>query len=158
MFKYKVIYFLFSFIPLKHWQDFLIRHHIQRCPFCQKKMASAEEVKSLFVQGGDIEGVAGLWPAVRMRLEEGEAKKSFRLPRLAWIAAAAGLIAAAAVSIWLSINSGWLTSSKGPSEHFQINYIRVGSGPARAYLFKPYDSNIIFIWAEKETQEEEPND
>lgn len=158
MIKCKVVNFLFSFIPLKRWQDFLLSHHIQRCPLCQKKMASAEEVKSLFIQEGDVESVPGLWPAVRMRLGEGRVKESFGLRRLAWIAGAAGLLAVIAASVWLFISPGRNTSDERLAERFQINYIKVGSGPARAYVFKPYDSNMIFVWAERETKEEENND
>jgi hypothetical protein len=158
MIKCKVINFLFSFIPLKRWQDFLLSHHIQRCPLCQKKMASLEEVRSLFIPEGDMESVPGLWPEVRMRLGEGKVKKSFGLRRLAWIAGAAILLAAVAASVWLFIIPGRNASSERLVERFQINYIRVGSGPARAYVFKPYDSNMIFVWAERETKEEENDD
>jgi len=158
MIKCKVVNFLFSLIPLKRWQGFLLSHHLQRCPLCQKNMASAEQVKSLFIQEGDMESVPGLWPAIRMKLGEGRVKKSFGLRRLAWIAGAAGLLAAGAASIWLFIYPGRNSSSGRLAERFQINYIRVGSGPARACIFKPYESNMIFVWAERETKEEENDD
>jgi hypothetical protein len=158
MIKCKVVNFLFSFIPLKRWQDFLLRHHIQRCPSCQKKMAGAEQVRALFIQEGEMESVPGLWPAVRMRLGERRVKEGFGLRRLAWVAGAAGLLAAVAASVWLFISPGRHPSSERLAERFQINYIRVESGPARAYVFKPYDSNMIFVWAEREAKEEENND
>jgi len=159
MFKCKVINFLFFSIPLKHWQDFLIRRHLQRCPLCQKKLASAEEVRAMFVQEGESESIASLWPALRIKLgKEERAKVSFRRRRLAWMMGAAGLIAVVAAFLWLSIGPGKVISNEGASERFQIHYLKVGSMPARTYLFKPYGSKMIFIWAEKEISKEGPND
>ncbi len=149
MFKCRFIDFLFSLIPLKKWQDFLIGHHLQRCPLCQKKMASAEEVKSLFAQQGDVESIPDLWPAVRTRLEEGGLKRPFRFRRLAWIAGAAGLLVIVSSLVWLSSISLNRVSSNKLAERFQINYIRVGNEPARAYFFKPRDLKMIIVWAEK---------
>jgi hypothetical protein len=149
MIKCKVVNFLFSSIPLNLWQDFLISHHIQRCPLCQKKMASLEEVRSLFIKEAEMENLPDLWPEVRMRLAERGAKKNFGLRRLAWITGAAGLLAVA-VSFWLFISPGRNAPSEKFAESFQISYIKVRSSPARAYIFKPYDSDMIFVWAERE--------
>lgn len=157
MIKCKLVNFLFSFIPLKRWQSFLISHHLQRCPFCQKKMASLDEARSLFIKENEIENIPSLWPEVRMKLREAGIKERYGRRRLAWIAGAAGLLAIAAL-IWLFISPGRNALKERMAERFQINYIRVGNGAARAYVFKPYDSNMIFIWPEKETKEEENND
>ena len=153
MFKCAMIDFLFSLIPLKSWQDFLFRRHIQRCPLCQKKMASAEQARSLFIQEVEAKSLASLWPAVEQKLsEEGRKKKRFLWSRLAWIAGAACLCAVVAASVWLYIISPERSpSGEKPAERFQINYIRIGDEPARAYFFKPYGSKVIIVWAEKET-------
>jgi hypothetical protein len=159
MFKCKIINFLFFSIPLKRWQDFLIGRHLQRCPLCQNKLASAEEARAVFIQEREGERIASLWPALSIKLgKEERAKESFRRRRLAWLMGAAGLIAVVAASLWLSIGPGKVISKEGSSERFQIHYLRVGSMPARTYLFKPYGSKMIFIWAEKEKPEEESND
>jgi len=152
MFRCKMINFLFKIFPLKIWQDFLIRHHIQKCTVCQREMANVEEIKPFLTQESDVEGLEGLWPSIKARL--GEEKRKERLSfwtRLRWATGVAGVLVAFVVGIWLySIFS----SEKGPSEEnlvetFQINYINVGNKPARAYIFWPHDSKMIIIWAEK---------
>ena len=152
MFRCKMINFLFKIFPLKIWQDFLIRRHIQKCTVCQSEMANVEETKPFLIQESDVEGLEGLWPSVKARLSDGKRKERLSFwPRLRWAVGVAGVLVAFVVGIWLySI----FTSEKGPSEEnlvekFQINYINVENKPARAYIFWPYDSKMIIIWAEK---------
>jgi len=152
MFRCKIVDFFFFVLPLKIWRDFLIRHHIQKCPVCQSKMASPEDVKSLLIQGSVGGNLDGLWPAVKAKLSgERKKEKRFSWPRLRWIAGAACLLAAVIAGIWLY---SLFIHEKSPSkedlvERFQINYIRIENKPARAFLFQPHDSNMIIIWAER---------
>lgn len=154
MLRCKSINFLFSLIPVKRWQDYLIRSHIQKCPCCLEKMASAEEVKLLIVQEGDLENLSGLWAAVKLRLSE-EKREKPRLVRRrwAWVAATVCFFVAVGALTWLYNNSLRNIPGGKISERFQIHYIRVGNEPARAYLYKPHDSKMIIVWAEKSTEE-----
>jgi hypothetical protein len=150
MFRCRMVNFLFSIIPLKIGQDFLLRKHIQNCPSCQENLASLEETKSLLIQEGEVGDLEGLWPKVKVQLaKEKRKEKVFRLPRWGWAVGGAGLIAVVIIGLWLF----WSAHLGKPSEElgrpFQIKYIRVHDKPARAYLFQPQDSNMIIIWAEE---------
>ncbi len=154
MFSCKIIDFLFAFFPIKRWQGFLIRFHIQKCPACLDKLAEAKDVKSLLIQEGEIENLEDLWPAVQTRL--GENTGEVRIPlwrRWRWVYASAFLAMAFAVLIWLSVI---FFSGRGPSEdplkgQFQINFIEIEYEPAQAYVFHPQDSNTYFVWVEKKS-------
>ncbi len=152
MFRCKAINFLFIILPLKCWRDFLIRRHIQECPECQKKLAGVEEVKPFLIQEEEVGGLEGLWPEIKTKLSQEKRKKLRPLrPRLRWAFRAVGLFVAIAAGIWLY---RIFTLDKSPLkeslvERFQINYIRIEDKPARAFLFQPHDSEMIFVWAEK---------
>lgn len=154
MLRCKIFDFFFFVFPLKSWQDFLIRRHFQKCPVCQEKLTSMEEAKSFLIQESEVESLEVSWPAIRGKLSEEKRKdKHVFWPRLKWIAGAATLCAAIVIGIWLYLV---YTPDKGPSEEdlgerFQINYIKIGDKPARAFLFYPHDSNMIIVWAEKNT-------
>ncbi len=154
MYKCKIIDFLFTFIPIKHWQGFLIRRHIQKCPSCLIKLADAEEVRSLLVQESELEGMEGLWPAVKAKLSESREEARIPLGRQwKWVYASAFLALALAGLIWLYFV---FIPGKGPSEEplagqFQIEYIEIENEPAQAYVFRPHDSNTFFVWVEKKS-------
>ncbi len=150
MFRCRMVNFLFSIIPLKRGQDFLLRKHIQNCPSCQENLASLEETKSVLIQEGEVGNLEDLWPKVKIKLTEEERKeKLFHLPSWGWAVGAAGLIAVVIIGLWLF----WSAQLGKPSEElgrrFQIKYIRVHNKAARTYLFQPQDSNMIIIWAEE---------
>ncbi|NIM90477.1 MAG: hypothetical protein GTO17_05960 [Candidatus Aminicenantes bacterium] len=150
MFRCRMVNFLFSIFPLKIWQDFLLRKHIQDCSCCQENLASLEEAKSLLIQEGEVGDLEGLWPKVKVQLAEEERKeKYFRLPRWGWAVGAAGLLVAIILGVWLFWSARLGKPSEEPGSPFQIKYIRVHDKPARAYLFQPQDSNMIIIWAEE---------
>ncbi len=154
MYRCKIIDFLFTFIPIKRWQGFLIRRHIQKCPECQRKLADVEEVRSLVIQESELEGMEDLWPAVKTGLSEG--REEARIPlwrRWKWVYASAFLAVMLAGLIWLTFV---FIPGKGPSEEsfgkqFQINYIKIENEPAQAYVFRPRDSNTFFVWVEKKS-------
>ncbi|MCK4336993.1 MAG: hypothetical protein KAX11_03550 [Candidatus Aminicenantes bacterium] len=39
-------------------------------------------------------------------------------------------------------------------ESFRIQYIKVNDQPAQAFLFQPKDSDMVFVWAEKNLHKE----
>jgi hypothetical protein len=152
MFRCKITHFFFNIFPLKAWQSFLIRYHIQRCPDCQKELASMEDVRSLLIQESEGESLEGEWLEIRVKLkEEKRGEKHIFWPRLRWIASVAGLFAVVAIGVWLYFSNPPDKSpeEKNLAERFRINYIRVENKPAKAFLFRPHDSKMIIIWAEK---------
>lgn len=154
MLRCKLIDFLFTVLPIKRWQGFLIRRHIQKCPACLSRLAEVEEVRPLFIQESELEDLESLWPAVKARIDEG--REEVRVPlwrRWKWAYAAAFLFVAVAVWLWFFSP---FSPGKGPSEEplagqFQIDYIEIENEPAQAYIFHPQDSNTYFVWVEKKS-------
>ena len=151
MFRCQIVNFLFTIFPFKIWQDFLLQKHIQKCPACQENLASLEEIKSLLIQGEDVEGLESLWPKVNAQLTKQKRKERFfRVPRLAWAVGAAILLLAIVLGIWFyQLAPPGKIPEEDITSPFQIKYIRIYDQPARTYIFQPQDSNMIIIWAEK---------
>jgi len=153
MLKCRLIDFLFTIFPIKRWQGFLIRRHIQKCPACHGKLADAEEVKPFLVQESDIENLEDIWPAVKARLSERKEGARIPLRRWRWVYASAFLAVVLTGLVWLSII---FFPGRSPSEdllkgQFQINFIEIESEPAQAFVFRPQDSNTYFVWVEKKS-------
>jgi len=154
MFQCKMIELLFKAFPLRIWQDFLLRSHLQKCPLCQKKLASVAEVRPFLIEESEVESTAGSWSAIESRLTEKPegGRGIFPHPRrLAWMAGIGGLIIAVILGGWiytLFTTDGGLIKENGENR-FQINYIRVENQPANAYLYWPQGKDMVIIWAEK---------
>jgi hypothetical protein len=150
----KIIDFLFTLIPTKRWQGFLISRHVQKCPECQKKLADVEEVRSLVIPERELEGMEDLWPAVKAGLTGSREEGARPLRRRwKWVYASVFLAVVLAGLIWLYFV---FIPGKGPSEEpfagqFKIEYIEIENEPAQAYVFRPRDSNTFFIWVEKKS-------
>ncbi|UCC39605.1 MAG: hypothetical protein JSV96_17800 [Candidatus Aminicenantes bacterium] len=154
MLRCRIIGFFFNVFPLKVWQSFLIRRHLQKCPECQRELASIAEVRSLLTQESEGESLEGEWLAIRGKLSGGKRKeRDLFSPRLRWAAGVASLfvVAVAVIGSWLyfSYTPGKSPQEKDLGERFRINYIRVDDKPAKTFLFRPHDSKMIIIWAEK---------
>jgi hypothetical protein len=158
--------FLYAIMPFHSWKDALLRRHIENCPDCGKRLASREEARQLLVQAGDIDDLDGLWPAISEKI------RAFR-PSLApdagiaqhaaapmkagwrWAAAAAGLLTAAFLTVWLVryFEPHTLQGGRGMAaeelEQVQIHYVRINNEPAQTFIFKPHDSQVVIIWAGK---------
>jgi len=154
MFRCKLIDFIFTAFPIKRWQGFLIRRHIQKCPACLSRLADVEEVRPLLIQESELEDLETMWPAVKARIDEGREEKRAPLGhRWKWVVAAAVLFAAVAVWLWLFLP---ISPGKGSSEEplagqFRIDYIEIENEPAQAYIYHPQDSNTYFVWVEKKS-------
>ncbi len=147
-----MVNFFFSIFPLNEWRDLLIRIHIQKCPPCQKRIASLEEAKHILIQEGEVGDMDGLWLTVKPRLSAPERKERHLFwPRWRWAAGAAAVVVAIVVGFWFY--SATLhdrgAAEENMIEKFQINYIKIDQKPARAYVFWPQESDMILIWAEK---------
>jgi len=153
MFKCKFIDFLFSVLPIKRWQDFLVRRHIQNCAVCRKKLATPEEARKLLIPENEIEDLEGIWPAIKSRLDERRRQKPRVQRRWIWAAAAASLIIIVVSAVWIYQAVGPGKGSLEPpfAEQFRINSIEIDNQPAQAFIYHPHDSKTYFIWVEKKT-------
>jgi hypothetical protein len=154
MFRCKFIDFLFTVFPIKSWQGFLIRRHIQKCPSCLSRLAGVGDVKPLLIQESKLEDMESVWPAIKARIDEGreEMRVSLQLG-WKWVYAAAFLFIAVALLIWFFSP---FSPGKGPSEEplagqFRIDYVEIENEPAQAYIYHPQDSNTYFVWVEKKS-------
>jgi len=156
MLRCRLIDLFYSILPLKIWRDFLIRGHIEQCPFCQAKLTSREAARSLMMTEDHVSLEDSLWPQVQAGVvssKGGRARENRLLSqkRWRWAAAAAGLFIAGLASFWLL--KGYRTEDmanggKSP-DRFRINYIKIEDKPAQAYLYQPGESDLIIIWVQK---------
>jgi len=149
--------FIFHFVPFMRIKDGVIRHHFDRCPRCHQELASLEEIRPLYsyLQPEKI-SPDFLWFRIKLRLEAGRKKKEefisgkpFRRLRLALVS---GLTIILIVISFLIISElprkkSRLEVSSSP-ETLRIIRFEVKEKPASPVIYKPFGSNLIFIWAE----------
>ena len=149
MWRCRMVDGLIRFLPVKAWQDVLIRRHAMTCRDCLGKLAAPEEVKSFLVQEEDLVEVRDFWPVVKGRLQTGliRQRRAFR-PFWTWVSAAAGLIVVILAGFWLLTGN---REGSGPElgRSLHINYVRIEDKPARAYVFHPQDVDMTLVWVEK---------
>lgn len=162
----KLMEFMYAIMPFHSWKDALLRGHIENCPDCGNRLASRDEARRLLVQAGDIDDLDGLWPAISEKI--GGIRPSLApdagIPQHAaaslkagwrWAAAAAGLLAAAFLTVWLvryfephAVQGGREMAAE-ELEQVKIHYVRINNEPAQTFIFKPHDSEVIIVWAGK---------
>ncbi|MCX6563308.1 MAG: hypothetical protein NTU60_06850 [Candidatus Aminicenantes bacterium] len=155
----------YRLLPFPSWKDALLRGHIERCPECERCLASREEARRILVQVRDVGDLDRLWPAISDRIHgirpllepdlglEREAAPTLKGGwRLA--AAAAGMSLAVVLTLALvnffrspSISGGGI--AQGETDQVQIHYVRIDNEPARTFIFKPHDSDVVIVWAGK---------
>jgi hypothetical protein len=157
MLRCKTIEYAFSLVPLKKWQDFLIRFHMMRCPDCQKMLISREEVQGITVQESQCLATEAVWDGFEEKLKEArtENRQLFR-PRWNWAYATAVAFVSVSVAIWILISPQFRKSrvEESFSGRFRINYIQIENKPAQTYVYQPQDSFMILVWAQKNTSGE----
>ena len=150
----RLVEFLFTVLPLKKWQDFLILRHMQDCPRCQEKLADRDDVLGLMIREEHIIDDGILWGGFESKLKDKQLNgKPIRSPRWKW---AYGIVAAFVIiaGIFVVSNISQWRNGRGEemaSDHFQINYIRIEGEPAQTFLFKPQGTDMIIVWAQKNT-------
>jgi len=171
----KFIEILWAAAPFYSWKDALFRRHIENCASCSQGLASREDARRVLIQKDEVGDLAGLWPAVKNGIcgTPGGVSESRRIGRdvregsrflfqktgLGWAAALAGLFLAFFATFWLvryfeQVNGrGGGSIPTGINEQVQVHYINVGGEPAQTFVFQPYDSNIVIIWAGKTAEE-----
>jgi len=154
MFRCSVFNFIVKVIPIKPWQDFLIRRHLGGCRHCREGLITSEEAEILLEMAFPESSRKDFWPAVKHAHHEPVAeKKRFLWPRWRWAMGAAGLAAAVLAVLWIGFFSPShdIPSPGISDEGFQIKYIKVGDEPADTFVFQTQDSDMIIVWAQKET-------
>jgi len=152
MFRCKILGYVFSLVPLKKWQDFLIRSHMERCPKCQKTLVSREAVQGITIQESQCVDTESLWDGFEEKVRaEKRNKRHVFSPRWNWAYGVALVLVLGAVTIWLVLSPQFRKTriEESLNGHFRINYMRIENEPARAYLFQPQDSHMIIVWAQK---------
>ena len=120
----KLVEFLFAVLPLKQWQDFLIRRHMQDCPSCQEKLASRSDVLELMVREEKIAEDGALWDGFKSKFRDVDRdEKSIGSPQWKW---AYGVVAAFVIVAGIFVVSNISRWGDGLGEdisgdHFQID-------------------------------------
>jgi hypothetical protein len=152
----RMVDLLYAAVPLRPFRGLLIRTHVDKCARCQARLVSRSEAGALFVKFSEVgeTGELGRRFALRAGKERpGADATSAPIPRRwEWAAGAATLLLAAAASFWLLRGIGPEGRGPGfvePGDRFEINHISVGGAPAQAYVYRPQNSDMIIVWAEK---------
>ena len=148
----KMVEFLFAIFPLKIWQDFLIRRHMQVCSRCQEKLANRDEITDLVIREEHVIDFESLRADFESKLKYKQSKeKAIHSSQWKWAYGAAVTFVIVAGIFVVSNISHWRNNriEESSSDHFHINYIRIEGEPAQAYLFKPQGSDMIIVWAQK---------
>ncbi len=152
MSRCKIFEYAFSLVPLKKWQDFLIRLHMERCPDCQKTLISREDVQGVTIQEGQCVDTESLWDGFEEKVREAKRNKQHVFsPRWSWAYGIAVVLVFVAATIWFVWSPQFRRAQVEESlnGHFRINYIRIENEPAQAYIFQPQNSHMIIVWAQK---------
>ena len=151
----KLINLLIDLFPLKVWQDFLIRMHVLKCPYCQSRLASVEEIQALWIKDPQCENMKV--PLQDYSVRSGRSKHPNIHPafRWKWALGVTGLIAAIILGVQIFHNPQVTqeTALDNIMDGFRIDSIKIGNQPANYILFQPQNSPMIIVWAEKVKEE-----
>jgi len=150
----KILEVLFKVVPLRPWQGFLIRRHMERCPVCRARLAGREEARRVLFSEDDMRGLGSFWPSIRTRLSRpvSPAPPSWvRAQRMRLAAAAATLVLAVVLGVLFF--RGFTVEKAAPSrpaeEKFEVEYVKVGGEPADSYIVKSREPRMTLVWAGK---------
>ena len=95
-----------------------------------------------------------LWDDFKSRLKaERRESRPVHAPNWKWAYGVVAALVIVAGIVVVSNISQWRNGrvEKITRDHFQINYIRIEGEPAQTYLFKPQGTDMIIVWAQKNT-------
>lgn len=167
----KIINLVYGILPFHAWKSALLRHHIEKCPACFELLASRAEVRRVLAQAEDMGRLESLWPAILERIQDIRPMPApdilkARVPLVSskspsagrywrWVAALAGIFLAVFLALW-SVryfrsfrDQGGGGAAVLDPDQVQINYVRIDNEPAQIFIFKPYDSHVVIVWAAK---------
>ncbi len=161
------MFLLAGLVPFGALRDALFGRHFERCPECSRRLATREEARRLLVGETDLGDLGRIWPAVCAAISSPGPAAPFaaarvRIPAWKWLAAGAGL-ALAVVLTWTAVRTlqpgaglagSEIASAAAPAPELaasaadvELGYVRIENEPARTIIFKPYDANLVLIWA-----------
>jgi hypothetical protein len=144
-------------LPLKKWQDYLIRSHMEGCPDCQETLIRREDVQGMTIQENQCVATETVWDGFAEKVKQTRTEKPqvFR-PRWSWAYGLAVALVSASVALWFVLSPQFRKSQVEESLNgrFRINYIQIENKPARTYVYQPQDSHMILVWAQKNTSGE----
>jgi len=152
MLRCKIFEYAFSLVPLKKWQDYLIRYHMERCPDCQKTLISRRDIQGITIQESQCGATESLWDGFEQKVREAKSDKQHVLnPRWSWAYGLAVVIVFGAAAIWFVLSPQFRKTriEESLNGRFRINYMRIENEPAQAFLYQPQDSHMIIVWAQK---------
>ncbi len=157
MSRCKIIKYAFALVPLKRWQGFLIRVHMERCPDCQKTLISQEDAQEMIIQESQCAATESVWNGFEEKVNEAgpEGQRVIR-PRWGWAYGIAVVLVFISATIWFVLSPQFRKSQveEKLNGHFRLNYIQIENKPAQAYVYQPQDSHMILVWAQKNTSGE----
>lgn len=140
---------LIQILPVKAWQDFLIRRHVPGCAACMGMLAAKEEVRAVMIQEQDLVGVKNFWPEVKRQLHESlKIPDRLQTPVWKWVSVAAALVVMVLTGLWLYQGFGGNGAAEA-GQKLQIDYVKIEDKPARAYVYKPHGADMTLVWVEK---------
>ncbi len=151
----KILDLLFKAIPLKSWQAFLVRSHMERCPVCQSRLAGREEARRVLVRPVDLGGLEPFWSKVKSGITAPDVPrrspaggKALRGPLFA---AAAATALAVVLGVWFF--RGFTIENAPPivpaEQKFEVDYVRVDGRPADSYIVRSREPKMTLVWAGK---------
>lgn len=152
----RTVEFLYRAVPVRVFQDLLIRTHMEGCERCRARLASLEEARGLFVRAADVGPVDELWrrlsaETVRTQARPGKSA-AWNGPAWRWATAAAMALVVAVTGFWL-LDRIEKTAPLGPvasaEEGFRLGYVNVGGAPAQTFIYQPLGSDTVFVWAQR---------
>ena len=151
----KILDFLFKAVPLRPWQAFLVRSHMEQCPACQFRLAGREETRRVLVRTEELQGLGPLWSKVRSGIASHDVPrrspaegKALRGPLFA---AAAVIVLAVVLGVWYF--RGFTAENAPPvvpaEQKFEVDYVRVDGRPADSYIVRSREPKMTLVWAGK---------
>ncbi|MBM3284835.1 MAG: hypothetical protein FJY81_03090 [Candidatus Aminicenantes bacterium] len=169
MFRCKACQFFIRLVPLRAGKNLFLRHHVDRCPICQEKLAGQAEARAVLWQPEETGNLEGIWRSCENRLEREEIVARTATPSAVSIwrrkrAVFAGIFVLLIVSAYLVFHDGQHPGSISRpqtgenGERFSITHLKIGDEPAHPIIYQPFGSELIFIWAEShENRKNYPN-
>lgn len=158
----RLVEFLIDTIPVRAFQDSLVRHHVQRCRRCEDRLVDRVSARLCLAGEDRIADDPAFVRKVRARAAQKIVSEAPGRPPayspLRWAAAVAGLVLVVGLGLWLVLDRASDRGRAGAenAEIFRINYLNVDGAPADTLVIQPRESNLVIIWVDREFRDGEP--
>jgi hypothetical protein len=151
-------------LPLSVLRSRLLNLHLNKCPYCQKKLVDQDEARSLFPEPEDIKLLPRMMEKAFALEAEIESKSGLlenrRKPSLL-TGVYAGLTATAIIVLLIGFGLYFIRSGQQPVSvsynetiktdlvsEVSLIYVRTKGQPASSFIYKTHDPDMIIIWIE----------